>query len=135
MRTLGRHVPALALMALGWKLSDTPDLSSGIPGWDTLLRKGAHVTEFGLLLLAWWWATGARTGFDRPAPYLLATAVALAWAALDEVHQTWVAGRHGTPVDWCIDAAGVGLAVALVLAVRARGRRAAERVDLASGLR
>ena len=53
-----------------------------------------------------------------------ATGVALAWAALDERHQTWVAGRHGSPVDWTIDAAGVGIAVALTLrwATARRGR-------------
>ena len=119
-------------MALGWWLSDTPDLSSGLPGWDTLLRKGAHLTEFALLWLAWWWALGGadRTP-DRPAPILGATAIALAWAALDEVHQTWVQGRHGSPVDWCIDAAGVGLAIGATL----WWRRRTARVEIAPALR
>jgi VanZ family protein len=31
----------------------------------------------------------------------------------DEFHQTFVEGRHGSPVDVLIDAAGVALAMAL----------------------
>ena len=37
-----------------------------------------------------------------------------AGAATDEYHQTFVHGRHGSPWDWAIDAAGVGLAGLLV---------------------
>ena len=35
------------------------------------------------------------------------------YAATDEWHQTFVEGRHGTPVDWLIDAAGVAIAAAV----------------------
>jgi VanZ family protein len=37
----------------------------------------------------------------------------LAYAATDEFHQSFVEGRHGTPVDWLIDAAGMAVAVLL----------------------
>jgi VanZ family protein len=30
-----------------------------------------------------------------------------AYAATDEVHQAFVAGRHASPLDWLIDTAGV----------------------------
>jgi hydrogenase small subunit len=44
-----------------------------------------------------------------------AAAIAVAYAVTDEWHQTAVAGRHGTPVDVLIDAAGAGIAAVLVM--------------------
>ena len=84
--------------------SAQPDLNSGLGVWDTVLRKLVHMTEFGLL----WWLW--QRALDRP---VLAAAITLDYAASDELHQTFVDGRHGTPVDWAIDAAGVAIAIAL----------------------
>jgi len=113
---LSRFAPPLALMALIFALSAQPDLSSGLGDWDTVLRKGAHMTEYGLLWWLWWRALG----FGHPGP---AVAITLVYAATDEIHQTFVTGRHGSPVDWAIDAAGVGLAgLAVVLLARRRAR-------------
>lgn len=117
MRTRSARVatfaPPLLLMALIFALSAQPHLSSGLGVWDTILRKGAHMTEYGLLWWLWWRATG----FRHP---VLAVAVTLAYAATDELHQHFVAGRHASPLDWLIDASGVGIAVLLVAR---RGRR------------
>ena len=110
---LSRFAPPLALMALISFLSAQPNLNSGLGTWDLILRKGAHMTEYGLLWFLWWRAL--RYGSRLPA-----VLIALAYAATDELHQTFVAGRHGSPVDWCIDAAGV--AAALLIASRARSR-------------
>ena len=105
---IARLAPPLALMALIWLLSAQPDLRSGLDSdWDLVLRKLAHMAVFGTLLVAWWRAVG-------PAP---AAAITLAYAALDEWHQTWVEGRNGAFHDWAIDAAGAGIAAALVLAL------------------
>ena len=67
------------------------------------------------------WLTLARaTHWRRP---ILATVIALLYACSDEYHQTFVAGRHGSPVDVSIDAIGMGLAaLAWTLAARRRGR-------------
>jgi VanZ family protein len=73
------------------------------------------MTEYGLL----WWLWSRALGFRRP---LLAAAIALAYAATDEYHQTFVAGRHGSPVDVLIDAAGIAIAMA---ATARAARRAA----------
>jgi hypothetical protein len=116
MRPVGRYAPPVAVMALIFALSATPDLSSGLGAWDLVLRKIAHVTIFAVL-----WLTLARaTEWRRP---VAVTVVALLYAGSDELHQTFVDGRHGTPVDVAIDAIGLGIAaLAWVLAARRRGR-------------
>ena len=53
----------------------------------------------------------------REAPAL---AAGIAYAASDEVHQHFVRGRHGSPVDVAIDAAGVALGMVIWLRVRER---------------
>ncbi len=104
MAVVGRFGPPLALMGLIFFLSAQPDLNSGLGGWDTVLRKLAHMVEYGALWFLWWRALGR--GDPRPA-----VAVALLYAATDELHQSFVDGRVGSPVDWCIDAVGVALGV------------------------
>ena len=104
MPTVSRFLPPLALMALIFALSAQPDLSSGLGGWDPVLRKLAHMAEYGLL---WWlWLRALR----RPG---VSAAITLAYAASDELHQSFVEGRHGAPTDVLIDAAGVAIAYAL----------------------
>jgi VanZ family protein len=118
-RAVALLAPPLALMALIYVLSAQPDLNSGLGAIDLIGRKVLHMTEYGLL----WWLWSRALGFRRP---LLAAAIALAYAATDEYHQTFVAGRHGSPVDWGIDAAGVAVAwIAQRALLRARSSRAA----------
>ena len=118
MAAVLRFGPPLALMGLIFYLSAQPDLGTGLGVLDTVLRKGAHMTEFGLLWLLWHRALGWR------AP-LVAAAIAVGYAVTDELHQATVEGRHGTPVDVFIDAAGVAVAAALWARVRARRRQPA----------
>ena len=118
MAAIGRFGPPLALMAVIFYLSAQPDLNSGLGSLDTVLRKLAHMTEYGLLWFSLWRAFGYRD--PRPA-----IAVALLYAASDELHQSFVQGRHGSPVDWCIDAAGVGLAGLVVVLYDRRARAVA----------
>ncbi len=102
-------------MALIFVLSSTPDLSSGLGAWDLLLRKLAHITVYAVL----WLALARATDWRRP---IAATVVALLYAGSDELHQSFVDGRHGTPVDIAIDAIGIGLAsCAWVVGARRRG--------------
>jgi VanZ family protein len=116
MTAASRFLPPLALMAVIFALSAQPDLNSGLGTWDLILRKLAHMTEYGLLTLLWWRALGYAR---RP---WAAVAIALAYAATDELHQRFVGGRHGTPRDVAIDA--VGIAVAVLAARRLRASRA-----------
>jgi VanZ family protein len=103
MRLLGRFAPPIALMGLIFFLSAQPDLNSGLGTIDLIGRKVIHMAEYGVLWVLWARAAG-------PWPALLIT---LGYAASDEWHQTFVSGRHGSPVDWAIDATGVAIAAAL----------------------
>ena len=114
-----RFGPPLLLMGVIFFFSAQPDLNSGLGDWDTIGRKLIHAATYGTLFLLWWRALG----WGNPG---LAVAITLLYAASDEWHQSFVEGRHGTPVDIAIDAAGVALAV-LLSSRLARGSRAAPR--------
>ena len=118
MTTLERlsvWLPPLGLMALIFFLSAQPDLSSRLGVIDLVGRKLIHAGEYALLCVLWWRAL--RTVVSARAALLGAAAIALGYAATDELHQSFVPTRTGTPVDVAIDAVGAGLAV---LAIRHR---------------
>ena len=104
-------LPVVAWAAIIFAFSSIPDLGTGLGTWDTVLRKGAHVTEYAVL--------GALLyrALEREAPAL---ATGIAYAATDELHQHFVRGRHASPVDVAIDAAGVALGMLVWLRVRER---------------
>ena len=114
MRAISRFGPPLALMGAIFFFSAQPDLGTGLGVWDTILRKAAHMAEYGVLWFLWYRA------LERPTPWP-AAAITLAYAITDEYHQSFVEGRHGTPVDVLIDAAGIAIAIA----VHARRKAAA----------
>ena len=108
-RRLDLWLPPLALMGLIFFLSAQPDLSTGLGTWDIVLRKLGHAAVFGLLCLLWWRALRHAAPGSRALAF--AWLIAVAYAMTDEWHQTFVTGRHGTPVDVLIDAAGASAAV------------------------
>jgi VanZ family protein len=113
-------LPPLLLMGLIWFFSAQPSLDSGL-GWiDTVGRKLIHFGEYALLCFLWWRLLRTRMPDRRAA--LAALLVSSLYAVTDEIHQSYVDGRYGTPVDWAIDTAG---AAAAAFALRARRRVAA----------
>jgi len=88
-----------------------PDLGTGLGTWDLVLRKLAHTAEYAILGALLVRATG-RAG--------LALAIGTLYAVSDEVHQVFVAGRHGSPIDVAIDAVGIAVGIALWQTVRTR---------------
>jgi VanZ family protein len=110
-RLLTVWVPVLVWAAVIFAFSSIPHLSTGLGTCDTILRKGAHVTEYavlgGLLYRA----------LSREA---LALAAGIAYAATDELHQHFIRGRHASPVDVAIDAVGVALGMLVWLRLRER---------------
>ena len=98
MATVRLWLPVVAWAALIFAFSAIPDLGTGLGTWDLVLRKLAHAAEFavlGALLLR-------ALGDWRPA-----LALGVAYAISDEVHQHFVPGRLGAPLDVVIDAVGV----------------------------
>jgi VanZ family protein len=97
--------PVIVWAGLIFALSSIPALNSGLGTWDEVLRKCAHVTEYAILGFLLLRAMG------REVPALL---VGIAYAASDELHQHFVAGRHAAVRDVAIDAAGVLAGVLLL---------------------
>ena len=111
-------LPVIAWAALIFALSAIPSLSSGLGGWDLVLRKAAHVVEFAILGALLVRAIGTA------APALV---LGVAYAATDEWHQSFVRGREGRPGDVAIDAIGLlfGVLVWRKLQATSRSRRPA----------
>jgi VanZ family protein len=104
-------LPVVIWAAVIFTLSSIPSLSTGLGTWDTILRKGAHLTEYAVLGGLLYRALGREP---------LALAVGIAYAATDELHQYFVRGRHASPVDVAIDAVGVALGMLVWLRLRER---------------
>jgi VanZ family protein len=102
---LNTWIPVAAWAAVIFTVSSIPSLDSGLGTWDTVLRKLAHVGEYAIL-------GGLLYRAVRREP--AAIALGSLYAVTDEVHQSFVAGRNGSPVDWLIDTAGVVAGVLLV---------------------
>jgi len=96
--------PVLLLAAVIFAFSSVPDLGTGLGTWDLVLRKLAHACEYALL--------GALL-LRALRSELAAVAAGVAYAITDEIHQIFVAGRVGSPIDVAIDAVGVTVVVGL----------------------
>ena len=121
LRRLDPWLAPLLLMGAIFFFSAQPNLDSGL-GWiDYAGRKLIHFGEYALLCALWWRAL--RTVMPPMRAVLVAFLLSSGYAASDELHQSFVEGRDGRPLDWAIDAAGAGV-VALCLRYRARARAA-----------
>ncbi|MGH2821687.1 MAG: VanZ family protein [Thermoleophilaceae bacterium] len=117
LRRVDLWLPPLLLMGLIYFLSAQPSLDSGL-GWiDSVGRKLVHFGEYALLCFLWWRLL--RTAMPDRRAALVAFLLSSLYAATDELHQSFVDGRHGTPVAWAIDSAGAAVA-AFVLTARRR---------------
>jgi VanZ family protein len=104
LATASLWLPVVVWAAVIFTLSSVPDLGTGLGGWDVVLRKIGHAGEFAVLgaLLA------RALGPSWPA-----FAAGVLYAVSDEVHQVFVPGRAGSPLDVAIDAVGLALGVVL----------------------
>jgi VanZ family protein len=108
LRKLDPWLWPLLLMGAIFFFSAQPNLNSHLGLVDLIGRKLTHFSEYALLCALWWRVFVRRTSRRRAA--LAALVVASLYSITDELHQTFVDGRHGTPVDWAIDTAGASLA-------------------------
>jgi VanZ family protein len=108
LRRLDPWAWPLLLMGSIFFFSAQPDLNTGLGLIDLIGRKLIHFGQNALLVFLWWRALSTR--MPGRAAALTALLITSAYAATDEFHQTFVHGRHGSPVDWAIDTAGAVLA-------------------------
>jgi VanZ family protein len=113
-------LPPVVLMGVIFAFSAQPSLDSGLGVIDLIGRKLIHFAEYALLCFLWWRPLATVTTPRSAALY--AFLIASGYALTDEFHQSFVEGRHGTPVDWLIDSAG---AAAAALRLRTLDRTAA----------
>jgi len=104
----------LGWMALIYYFSDQPDsarLTEKYLGiWNVTIRKLAHLTEYAVLCSLYRWSLlKSFAGQGRLPAFLLS----VVYAALDEWHQSHVAGRSATLSDVLVDAGGALFGLAL----------------------
>lgn len=123
------HMVSSTRMFFHLDISDerVKEIADAIEGF---VRKMAHMTEYGVLaVLLFIWIGQWEMSFLRRGG--TASGAAAVYAATDEIHQVFVAGRSGRFSDVCIDTAGAILGIMLfvlivkmVTAIRAlRGKR------------
>lgn len=104
-------LPVAVWAGVIFALSSIPSLGTGLGLADLVLRKIAHGVEFAALGALLYRATSREAwsiGFGA------------LYAASDEVHQAFVAGRVASATDWVIDVAGLVVGVAAMRAWRNR---------------
>ena len=108
-----RWFPALLLMSVIFVFSSQPgdDLPS-FYDWDYFIKKSSHMIGYGLLALSYF----HFLKYDKR-QYWLALLMAVLYAATDEYHQSFVAGRGPSVFDvFVFD--GLGALIALWLYFR-----------------
>jgi VanZ family protein len=113
-RALARWTPVVLWAGVIFALSSIPSLTTGLGTWDLVLRKLAHATAFGILALL------LLRAVRSPEAALLLTFL---YAISDEIHQTFVRGRSGRPLDVLIDTAGAAVALFGATIVQRRRRQ------------
>lgn len=87
---------------------------------EVIVRKTAHMTEYGLLYL-WWYIALCQNGVRKYALWL-SFLLAAGYGATDEIHQLFVSARSGQVRDVCIDSLGAGIVMVLCYCLRKKER-------------
>jgi VanZ family protein len=75
-------------------------------------RRLAHLSEYAILAALWLRALTRGRGLSPRNAGLMALAISAAWAALDELHQSFVPSRSASVADVALDTVGALIAVA-----------------------
>lgn len=103
-----RWIPAIFIMVVIFLASNTP--SQGLPDFgtiDTIIKKGAHMIGYGLLALSYSRAFHGKDKFS----FVSILGLVFLYAISDEFHQSFISGRHASPIDVLIDLLGAILAL------------------------
>ena len=97
-----------------------PGAREAIPMLEFLVRKAAHMTEYGVLFLLYRWALSLG-GVRRAG--IAALVMTVCYAATDEFHQMFTPDRGPSPVDVMIDGCGALIAWGMAVAFeKVKGR-------------
>jgi VanZ family protein len=111
-------LPVLVWAGIIFALSATPNLRfAQAADLDFVVRKAGHMFVFGVLAVLIWRAL-ASSAVRRAMVW--SWVLTVAYAASDEFHQSFTAGRHPSPVDVGIDSVGA-LLFLLALTLWLRG--------------
>lgn len=116
-----RIIPALLWM-LGIFALSSQSRGPQAPGLSgQLVAVAGHLVAFGVLAVLIAWSIGVE--FDRLSRRaVVAYAITIFYGVSDEIHQSFVPGRHATVQDVVIDAIGAAASLAMMCLV-ARWRR------------
>jgi len=120
-----KWLPALAVMILIFLFSARPD--SDLPNFDwadRIVKKGAHMLGYALLALSYWYAF-----YLKKEKRWIAWLLAMLYAASDEFHQSFTAGRHPSIWDALIFD-NLGALISLWLTAIFIKRKQPDRADL-----
>ena len=109
------RIAQLALRAMAFLFGEDAAAAVSRENINLLVRKGAHMAEYAVLLLLYRRALHA-SGARRPG--LAALCLCACYAATDEGHQAFVAGRGPSVADVGIDTLGAALAWGALGALR-----------------
>ncbi|MBI3292297.1 MAG: VanZ family protein [Elusimicrobia bacterium] len=116
MNGRSRHLVVLWLPVFAWCglifwLSSIPHLQTNLGIWDLILRKAAHLMEYGVLALLTARALSGSTRWSRGRVLFWAALCSCLYAFSDEWHQAFVPGRGPSFGDIGIDSTGALLAL------------------------
>ncbi|MCC6259595.1 MAG: VanZ family protein [Anaerolineales bacterium] len=92
---LPRWLPAILMMTVIFLFSSRS--STELPNflsWDYVVKKASHAIGYGLLALSFFYALGFQVKY-----LWLAWLLAILYSATDELHQSFVPGRHSSISD------------------------------------
>lgn len=103
-----------SLFGFHWDDERLHEIANAIEGY---VRKAAHMTEYAILaVLLYIWL--GKWQFTTGKKMFLAIIAAALYAASDETHQLFVAGRSGRLTDVLIDSSGAILGVLIFVGVK-----------------
>ncbi len=110
------HQPATASSAASGQLLTFIQNTFNITLTETLIRKSAHMFEYAILTLTFFYGF-YHTKFFREQQYLLALMSCFLYACTDEIHQLFIEGRSGQISDVFIDTSGGAIMIICIIMI------------------
>jgi VanZ family protein len=111
-------LPTILWMGVIFLFSSRPSLKTSTIDWqDFIIKKIAHFIEYYILASLLYSSLKRTSSLPRFYLLLLTITIAVFYAATDEYHQTFVAGREGRIRDVFIDSTGGLFSLLTVIAI------------------